>query len=342
MTWSLVVMDEGITNALQLRLGKQTVLEHDYYFNKTDTDDGIADTHADSVVRSALNVSAAYSVIDLKVADPATGIFSDTAIESALDEVLADPAHRVAAINMSFGGGGYPFAFADEISQLASRGIFCVAAAGNSGSASLLESPSYPAALPDVISVGSHDGYGNPSRFSQNGLAIDLLADGENVPQSGSYGTSFAVPQVAATVTHIQAIVQGLTGGLLDISAMVAALQEGGAGPRSRPDPADGHTRYFLHDHRGALDYAWNHYGGTPIRALEYVASYGDLIGALVPIPPPAGCTSRTTAASSSVRSLSMVSPTSRPTAILSRPTERMPFAAPPISSSPAATKAAR
>ena len=281
MTWSLVVMDEGITNALQLRLGKQSVFEHDYLYSKVDTDDGTGETHADRVLRAALDVSAAYDVIDLKVGNPVTGMFSDAAIERALDQVLVDQTHKIAAINMSFGGGGYPSAFADEISQLASHGILSVVAAGNSGTAAFLESPSYPAALPDVIAVGSHDGHGNPSRFSQNGLEVDLLADGENVPQSGSNGTSFAAPQVAATVTHIQAIVQGLTSGLLGVTAMVDALQQGGAGPRSQPDPADGHTRYFLHDHQGSLDYAWSHYGGTPTRALEYIASYGDLIGAL-------------------------------------------------------------
>ena len=54
--------------------------------------------------------------------------------------------------------------------------------------------------------------------------------------------------------------------------------------PRSRHEmvealaPADGRTQYFLHDHNGSLDYAWSHYGGSPTRALEYVASHQDLI----------------------------------------------------------------
>ena len=62
---------------------------------------------------------------------------------------------------------------------------------------------------------------------------------------------------------------------------MIDVLQQGGAGPRSRPDPADGHTRYFLHDHDGSLDYAWSRYGGSTTLALEYVASHPDLINAL-------------------------------------------------------------
>ena len=50
-----------------------------------------------------------------------------------------------------------------------------------------------------------------------------------------------ATPRVAATVTHAQAIVHGLTGGLLNVDQMVDVLQLGGAGPKSKPDPADGH-----------------------------------------------------------------------------------------------------
>ena len=164
---------------------------------------------------------------------------------------------------------------------MAARGVLCVVSAGNAGSRATLESPNYPGALPDVICVGSHDGAGSPSAFSSNGPAVDILADGEGVPRPGFNGTSFAAPRVAATVTHVQAIVDGLTGDVLGTAQMIDVLQQGGAGPRSRPDPADGRSRYFLHDHDGSLDYAWSRYGGTPTRALEYVASNRDLIDAL-------------------------------------------------------------
>ena len=153
-------------------------------------------------------------------------------------------------------------------------------AAGNDGDQFSLESPLYPAALRNVIAVGSHDGAGNPSDFSQNGRSVDILADGEDMPRAGLDGTSFAAPRVAATVTHVQAIVFGLTGHVLNANQMIDVLQLGGAGPRSKPDPADGHTRYFLHDHVRSMDYAWSHYGGSPTKALEYIASHQDLIAA--------------------------------------------------------------
>ena len=280
MTWSLVIMDNGITNRLQARAGKPTVAEWDFYDRHSETDDGIRTTHGNSVLLSALGVSRAYDVVDFKVATPVyEASYTPQAIEAALRSVLASAAGpTVGAINMSFGGYGYPHRFADEIDQLAARGVLCVVAAGNDGTSDRFERALYPAALPSVICVGSHDGNGRPSFFSSNGRMVDVLADGENVPRPGSHGTSFAAPQVAATVTHVQAIVDGLTGDVLGAAAMIGVLQQGGAGPRSRPDPADGRTRYFLHDHDGSLDYAWSHYGGTPTLALEYIASHPDLI----------------------------------------------------------------
>ena len=95
-----------------------------------------------------------------------------------------------------------------------------------------IEAPGYPAALADVIAVGSHDGQGVPSEFSQNGPGVDVLADGEHVPGSGPGGTSFAAPQVAATVTHVQAIVAWPDRPqLLDVAQMIDVLQRGGRRP---------------------------------------------------------------------------------------------------------------
>ncbi|HEX6015266.1 MAG TPA: S8 family serine peptidase [Geminicoccaceae bacterium] len=281
MTWSVAILDDGITNALQARLGKPAAYEWDYYFGTADTDEGIADTHGDRVALSALAVSSAFDLDDLKVASAANGEYPYDRIEQALDYLLASGGSEIGAVNMSFRGTVFPSQFADEIGELAGRGVLTVAAAGNGGTRQALESPSYPAALANVIAVGSHDGSGRPSPFSQGGPGVDLLADGEDMPGPGLNGTSFAAPRVAATVTHVQAIVEGLTGTRLSVGQMIDALQLGGAGPRSSPDPADGTTRYFLHDHAGSLDYAWSRYGGTPTLALEYVASHPDLIAAL-------------------------------------------------------------
>lgn len=280
MTWSLAILDDGISNAVQARAGKVTVAEFDYARNVVETDEGVADTHGSSVFLSALQVTRALDVIDLKIGSPDASGYTYATIETGLQGLLAGSFGRVGAVNMSFAGSSAPGIFADEIQALAARGVLSVAAAGNGGGDAGLESPGYPAALASVIAVGSHDGRGNPTSFSQNGPAIAVLADGERIPDADSYGTSFAAPQVAATVANVQAIVWGLAGRTLGVAAMIDVLRQGGNGPRSSPDPADERTRYFLHDHDGSLDYAWSHFGGGPTRALEYIASYGDLIGA--------------------------------------------------------------
>lgn len=280
MTWALAILDDGISNAVQARAGKVTAAEFDYYRNIGETDEGVADTHGSSVFLSALQVTRSLDVIDLKIGSPDDSGYTYAMIETGLQGLLSGSFGRVGAVNMSFAGSVAPTGFADEIQALAARGVLSVAAAGNGGSDAGLEQPGYPAALASVIAVGSHDGHGNPTSFSQNGPAIAVLADGEQVPDADSYGTSFAAPRVAATVANVQAIVWGLADLTLGVTAMIDVLRQGGNGPRSNPDPADERTRYFLHDHDGSLDYAWSHFGGSPTRALEYTASYGDLIAA--------------------------------------------------------------
>lgn len=280
MSWSLAILDDGIANAVQASVGKTTALEFDYYRNRVETDEGAGVTHGSRVFLAALETTRSLDVLDLKIGAPGDQGYSYGMIETGLRGLLAVGAGPVGAVNMSFAGDLYPVPFVDELDALVARGVIPVAAAGNFGSHAALERPSYPAALPNVIAVGAHDGRGHPSAFSQNGPAVAVLADGEGVPDGGSRGTSFAAPQVAATVANVQAIVHGLTGQTLGVAGMIDALREGGAGPLSQPDPADGVTRYFLHDHAGSLDYAWSRYGGTATRALEYIAGYGDLIAA--------------------------------------------------------------
>jgi hypothetical protein len=279
MTWSMVVMDEGINNDVQIAAGKSTVYEYDYFWMTTDTDVGVSNTQGSRVFLSALAVSSAYDVMDLKVAIGVNTAPGSNLVYQALNDIIEMGQPNIGAINMSFTGQASEFAH--QIKHLANLGILTVAAAGDAGSHAALESPSSPAALPYVIAVGSHDGSGNPSVFSQNGPGVDVLADGEHMPWLESHGTGMATPRVAATATHVQAIVQGLIGARLSVDGMIDALQQGGAGPLSNPDPADGATRYFLHDHAGSLDYAWSRHGGTDTKALEYVASYADLIGEL-------------------------------------------------------------
>lgn len=278
-SWTVAILDSGVVDELEAIHGANAY-EWDYYYGNGDTDGGRTDSHGTRVALTIEQTNPALDRIDMQIASNSGTYFSSSSAEDAFDGViaLASQGWNVGAVNLSWGGPYATSSFADEIAILAARGIFAVAASGNDGSHGGFETPIWPAARSNVIAVGSHDGAGRPSWFSNNAPEhITVLADGEEVPGAGDAGTSFAAPQVAAGVATVQALADAALERRLDYGEVVDVLRQGGNGPLSLPDPADGTTRYFLFDQAGSLSYFQAAYLDPEFSAWEYVASHGDI-----------------------------------------------------------------
>jgi subtilisin family serine protease len=168
-------------------------------------------------------------------------------------------------LNLSFGTSEHdidaeaPKPQAPVVAYAKRYGCVLVAASGNSGAVERF----YPAALPDVIAVGSVDAAGKRSTFSSYGDHVALCAPGESIVSCGieglreGSGTSYAAPFVtgAAALAIAHARRRGLaltaqdvrdllvstaaplpgstaheTGaGLLDVAAALRKLDQGGS-----------------------------------------------------------------------------------------------------------------
>ena len=277
---AVAILDNGMSNSFKATV-KRSIFERDYVFIDNEADFGVSRTHGTIVAEAVVRTNAQLDLIDACVANSLGQAFSSD-VEEGLQAMisLTGQGYRIGAINYSYGSATSTAStlYQDELDILAGRGIFMVAASGNSGFRSTLEAPDFPGARSDVIAVGSHNGAGVPSAFSQQGRGrVAVLADGEDFPAAGENGTSFAAPQAAAAVATVQGTYLAATGQTLTYDQVVDALQQGGRGPLSAPDPADGTTRYFLLDHNGSVDYAVRTYVDPNFSPYEYLASYADL-----------------------------------------------------------------
>jgi subtilisin family serine protease len=115
--------------------------------------------------------------------------------------------------------------------------VVVVAAAGNDG----LNSPTYPASYPGVLSVAATDDSGGVQPFSQWGMAANIATPGSKIVSTwndGGYavlsGTSMSTPQVAAAAALMIAHNPTLTG------PQITELLESTARPTSGGNPING------------------------------------------------------------------------------------------------------
>ena len=121
--------------------------------------------------------------------------------------------HGSKVISMSFSFNPSSKEMVKAINYANSRGVICVASAGNDGDDALV----YPAALPQVMGVASTTDYDTRSNFSNYGSDVWVAAPGEGIistypygTYSAAWGTSFSAPFVAGTAAL-----------LVDVSAKV-------------------------------------------------------------------------------------------------------------------------
>ena len=139
--------------------------------------------------------------------------------------------YRIAAANMSLGGGEYS-STCDSASQkpiidlLLSAGIATVIASGNDGFSNMTSSPG---CISTAITVGSTNKSDGLSNFSNNASWVDLMAPGGSIISSiiSGYdfynGTSMATPHVAGAWAVMKS-----KNGLASVSSIQSALQNTG------------------------------------------------------------------------------------------------------------------
>jgi subtilisin family serine protease len=149
------------------------------------------------------------------------GVGTDADIAAGIRWAVDENVH---IINLSLGGYDDNFVQRDAIQYAILQDTIVVAAMGNDNTST----PMYPAAYPDVISVGSVNQTENRSYFSNYGSHIDVVAPGEGIwstywndTYAEKSGTSMAAPFVSGLAALILSCNPSYSGG----PSVIATLQ---------------------------------------------------------------------------------------------------------------------
>ncbi|WP_180953752.1 S8 family serine peptidase [Bacillus sp. T33-2] len=113
--------------------------------------------------------------------------------------------HGADIINLSLGTYSYSLALDEAIQEAYSKGALFISAAGNDA----VNEKSYPASIPNVISVSSTDNTDAKSAFSNFGEEIDIAAPGSDIVSTlvNGYGYMSGTSMAAPVVSGVAALI---------------------------------------------------------------------------------------------------------------------------------------
>ena len=258
---TVAVLDTGI-DAGHPDLAGRTVAGYNAVNPATaPVDDNFHGTFVSGIIAANTNntegiagVAWSAKIMPVKVLDE----FGSGTDEDIIEGLNWAVSHGARVVNMSFGGTMESLVLRDAVANAVTKGVVVVAAAGNTGD----DAPQYPAAYPDVLSVGATNDNAVITGFSSRGDWLDLAAPGYDIvstlprdldptfPYGQASGTSFSAPIVAGVAALVRNKYPALTPA--EVMARLETTARD-AGPRGR-DPYYGAG---IVDAYAALGGAW-------------------------------------------------------------------------------------
>jgi serine protease len=208
-------------------------------------------THTSGTIAAADNdigvvgVAPQADLLIAKVMDN-TGNGQDSWLISGIEWAVNNNAK---VISMSLGGPDYSLALDTACSNAFAAGTLLVAAAGNDNSSV----PSYPAALPSVISVAAVDQSKNKASFSNYGPTIAIAAPGVSVYSTVSVNSATSADAIWSSTSHQANVLLGTAPGSVGGQICNCGLANGDGDSNTCPDNVAGN---IAHIRRGIITFA--------------------------------------------------------------------------------------
>jgi thermitase len=251
---TIAVLDTGV-DASHPDLAGKVLAGYDFVNDDADpADDNGHGTHVAGIAAAQTDngtgvagVSWGARIMPVKVLNASSfGTYADVAqgIIWAVD-------NGAAILNLSLGGAAESEAVADAVDYADARDVLVVAAAGNTGSPTVL----FPARLPKVVAVAATDETDARATLSNYGPEIDVAAPGIAIYSTdlgGGYGDRSGTSMSTAFVSGLAALIAGEIGS--DPDAVRGAIE--GTALDIAPAGRDDFTGYGLIQADAALDEA--------------------------------------------------------------------------------------